>query len=233
MNISGKRILIITDSISMPRTGIPYEDTWICGFKKEFSNCDIIDRPVRGSTTSRLVLEGGGGIDLLELYSPDIVIVQMGLEECAPRLFRKTGFEHFFMTRLLPARYLKRYISFVKRKRVRLPESTELPPSVTESNIRSYLERCARLGVKTVFFRINRPNDLYVSKSPFIGENIIRFNRMLEKFAAEFDFLALADPIKAHHDINTLFVDELHVNRAGHMLYLDEIRGIINSPGFK
>lgn len=223
-----ERILIITDSISIPRPGIPYEDTWIYHFKKEFPGCDIIDRPMRGATTSRLVTEGGGGADLLEFYTPGIVIIQLGLEECAPRLFKKTGFEHYFMHSILPERFLKRYISFIKKRRNRMPDCTEISHAVTENNIRTYIERCRRYGTKIVYCKIHRACDYYLSKSPFVQQNISRYNGMLENFAAEYDNVTLADPVKEFHDINRLCIDELHVNAEGHMLYFREISGIIS-----
>ena len=222
-----KRILIITDSISIPRPGIPYEDTWICHFKNEFPGCDIIDRPMRGGTTARLVTEGGGGADLLEFYTPDIVIIQMGLEECAPRLFKKKGFEHFFMHKILPKKLLKRYISFIKKRRARVPDCTEIEHTVTENNIRAYIERCGKTGTKIVYCKIHRACDYYISKSPFVQQNISRFNNMLKNFAAVYDNVTLADPVKDFHDINKLCIDELHVNAEGHMLYFREISGII------
>lgn len=222
-----KRILIITDSISIPRPGIPYEDTWIYHFKNEFTNCDIIDRPMRGGTTSRLVTEGGGGADLLEFYMPDIVIIQMGYAECAPRLFRKTGFEHFFMHRILPRQYLKRYISFVKKRRTRRPDCTDIEPSVTDSNIRNFIERCKIHGSTLIYLKIHRASDYYLSKSPFIQQNVDTYNRMLEEYAAEYGHVKLVEPISKDYNINQLCIDELHVNAEGHMLYYREISAVI------
>ena len=95
-----ERILIITDSISMPRMEIKYEETWIYLLKKKFKHLDIIDRPARGATSMRLINEGGGGLDLLEFYLPGIIILQLGLAECAPRLFKKNGFEKRFINSL-------------------------------------------------------------------------------------------------------------------------------------
>ncbi len=221
------RILIITDSISIPRHGIPYDETWIYYLKNEFKGLDIIDRPMRGGTTSRLVTEGGGGADLLEFYKPDIVIIQMGHAECAPRLFRKTGPEHFFMNRILPRRYLGRYISFIKKHRTRMPYRTDVDHSATERNIRTYIERCVHQGTKIILCKIHRPCDYYISKSPFIQQNISRYNSMVENFASEYEHVIPADPVKDFHDINRLCIDELHINAEGHKLYFNEISGIV------
>ena len=104
------KVMIVTDSLSMPRPEIRYEDTWIYLLKQEFPQYDIIDRPGRGSTTTRLVTEGGGGVDLLETYMPDIVIIQLGMADCAPRLFNKRGLEYRIVSRNLPAWARRRYI---------------------------------------------------------------------------------------------------------------------------
>ena len=44
--MKNNKLLIITDSVSMPRPGIPYEATWIYKLK-EFPNLDIIDKAAR------------------------------------------------------------------------------------------------------------------------------------------------------------------------------------------
>ncbi|NLV66673.1 MAG: hypothetical protein GXY14_03250 [Spirochaetes bacterium] len=217
------RILIITDSISIPRPGIRYEDTWIYNFKKRFPRCDIIDRPMRGGTTSRLVTEGGGGADLLEFYMPGIVILQMGYAECAPRLFKKKGIEHYFMHSILPASLLGRYISFIKKRRIRTPDRTDIDPAVTESNIRNFIERCAACGTTLICLKIHRAGSFYISKSPFIQQNVDAFNGMLERFSREYSHVRLVEPISDKYEMDSLCIDELHVNARGHRLYYNAL----------
>lgn len=218
-----ERILIITDSISMPRPGIRYEDTWIYLFKNRFKDFDVIDRPARGSTTMRLVQEGGGGLDLLELYAPDRIIMQMGLAESAPRLFRKDGFEKKFINTWLPAKIRDDYIKAIKEKRGRNPEFTDVPPDQTKSNIFNFAGRCEKLGVKLAIFRILHPTDLFISKSPFIKQNVERINRIFDEAAESFKNITLLDPISTKLDINALSLDELHVNAEGHKLFFKAV----------
>ena len=86
-----KKILIIADSMGMPRDGFDYDKTWLYQFKIFFNNFCIIDKSHRGSTTKRLITEGGGfknvepGSDLLEFYKPNIIIIQLGIVDCSPR----------------------------------------------------------------------------------------------------------------------------------------------------
>ena len=138
---SNNKIMIITDSVSMPRPGINYEDTWISMLKNKFVSYDIMDRSARGSTSKRLVTEGGGVADLLETYMPAVVILQIGITESAPRLFKKYGFENFLMKRIIPQKFIPDYINYVKRKRGRNPEITEISPHEYRNNILSIFFR--------------------------------------------------------------------------------------------
>ncbi len=218
-----ERIMIITDSVSMPRQEIKYEETWIYLFKKKFSDFDVIDRPARGSTSMRLVQEGGGGFDLLELYTPDRVILQMGLAESAPRLFKKNGFEQKFINQYLPVKIRNDYVKAIKEKRGRNPEFTDVSPEQFRNNIFSFAERCRKLKVRLAIFKILRPTDLFVMKSPYIKQNIDRANRIFDEAAAAFDNITLIDPIKPELDINNLSIDELHINAEGHKLFFKAV----------
>lgn len=218
-----ERIMIITDSISMPRPEVKYEETWIYLFKNKYKEYDVIDRPARGSTSMRLIQEGGGGLDLLELYMPDRVIIQMGLAESAPRLFKKNGFEQRFINSYLPAKIRDDYVKYIKEKRGRNPEFTDVSPEQFRSNIFNFADRCKKLDVKLVIFKLLRPTDIFIKKSPFIKQNIDRSNSIIEEAAMNFDNITLIDPIKTDLDINSLCFDELHVNSEGHKLFFKAI----------
>src|SRR5690554_2952573 len=92
------RVLIVGSSMAMPRKEVHYDETWIYKLTKEFSNIEVIDKCRRASTSVRLVSDGAGAgdkirsADLLEYYSPNLVITQIGMTDCAPRLFKVKGF---------------------------------------------------------------------------------------------------------------------------------------------
>jgi len=218
-----ERILIITDSVSMPRMEVKYEETWIYLLKKKFSHFDIIDRPARGATSMRLIYEGGGGIDLLELYLPDKIILQLGLAECAPRLFKKNGFEKRFIDKFLPEKLRRYYINRVKKKRGRNPQFTDVSPEQFKYNIYNFAERCKIHNIKLAIIKILRPTDLFLKKSPFIKQNIDIYNSIYEKASLDFDNITIIDPIEIELDVNSLCLDELHINSKGHKLYFMEL----------
>ncbi len=217
------KVVIVTDSVSMPRPGINYEATWIYLLKKKYPELDIIDRPARGSTSRRLVTEGGGGVDLLESYMPGTIILQLGLAEAAPRLFRKDGFEFFFMNRILSPDLRTKYINYVKKKRPRKPELSDVPPEEFRNNIKQYIQRCLNAGTQVLIIRLLKATDYYISKSPRIQECIDVYNRIYEEIASEFSNVTIISPVKENMDVNKICLDELHIDKEGHKIYFKEI----------
>lgn len=229
--VKPERIMIITDSVSMPSEHVRYEDTWIYLFKNRFSSFDVIDRPAIGSTSMRLVQEGGGGRELLELYMPDRIILQLGLAECSPRLFRKRGFERKFINSYLPPRLRSRYVSFIKKRRVRNPEYVDVSPERFKKNIFNFAQRCASNGIELCIIKILRPTDIFIAKSPYIKKNIDLYNTIYENAAVKFNNVTIISPVKDSVDINGLCYDELHINKKGHKLYFKAVEKYMLSDG--
>lgn len=217
-----KKVLIITDSVSMPRNEVSYESTWIYLFKSKYKNLDVIDRPERGSTSMRLIHEGGGGSDLLETYMPECVILQIGLTECAPRLFRKNGFERRFIN-YLPQKVRDDYINGIRKKRGRNPEFTDVPPAQFRDNIFSYAGRCITINTTLVIIKILRATDLFIQKSPFITQNIDLYNSIFDEAAGKYNNITILDPVKKEIDVNSICLDDLHINADGHKLYFTAV----------
>jgi acyl-CoA thioesterase I len=222
-----KRILIITDSNAMPRDNLPYEDTWICMLKERLPHYDIIDRPSSGATTMRLVTEGGGGVALLEHYRPDTVILQMGLAECAPRLFRQQGFEHFLISRILNPYLRKRYIDFIRKHRGRSPDITYTSPEQFRSNLINYFGRAMKLGSAIIILLIPRPTALLISKSPHVKRNIDIYNNIYRETAGEFSNIRCIDPLDGKIDLDSIALDEIHLNHVASSLIAGTLEQIL------
>jgi acyl-CoA thioesterase I len=209
-----KRILIVADSITLPRENLPYEDTWVYMIKSAFPDYDIIDRPTSGATSTRLVTEGGGGTILLERYRPQTVILQMGMVECAPRLFKKYGLEHFIMTRVLTTSLQWRYIQYIKKTRRRDPRVTYVSPETFRTNIMNYFQRAQALGTMVIVIPIAPPNSLLLQTSPHAGTNIDLYNKIYREAASPFGNVVIIDPYSGI-EIDSLALDEVHLNEKG------------------
>lgn len=118
-----KKVLCIGDSLALPGHLNKYEDTWFYNLKQNFPDYDFISFFKRQLTTDVLVKMGGGkegvdkmpnGADCLEFYKPDIVVLQLGIVDCAPRLLNKYD---KVIIRLLPEGLTKFYIKLIKSLR--------------------------------------------------------------------------------------------------------------------
>ncbi|MFA5518305.1 MAG: SGNH/GDSL hydrolase family protein [Spirochaetota bacterium] len=218
-----KKIMIITDSVSMPRDKIPYENTWIFRLKEAMPGFDFMDRSARGSTSTRLVTEGGAGADLLESYMPGLVILQLGITECAPRLFNKKGFEIFFLNHIIPKKYIPAYINYVKRTRERNPNITNVSPEQYRLNLINFAERCKNINTALLIVAILRPSSLYISKSPKIKNNIDLYNNIAKETANNFSNIKIIDPAAEVDNVDSICLDELHINIEGHDIYFKKI----------
>lgn len=76
-------MLIITDSLGMPRPNVKLDDTWPCMMIDQYGKTNrIFTFCRRGVTTNELVafLE-----DYTQNYAPDVIIIQMGIVDCVRR----------------------------------------------------------------------------------------------------------------------------------------------------
>ena len=224
-----KKIMVITDSLSLPRAEVKYEDTWIYLMKRDFPDYDIIVRSEKGAMTSRLVTEGGGGIDLLELYEPHLVILQMGITECAPRLFKKHGLEHLFLTRILTNKLRNRYINYVRKTRERNPKIPYIKPEIFRANLVSYLDRAQKLNTGIIIISILKANDSFTEKSPHIESNINQYNSIYKELASNYDNVQFIDPIGDDVDINKITIDEVHITAEGNKIFYSNLKPLLKS----
>lgn len=210
--------------MAMPRFEVPYEKTWIFLFKDAFSSCDIIDKSARGTTSTRLVTEGGFGIDLLELYNPQKVILHFGITECAPRLFKKKGFEYFTMNRIFNSSLRTKYIKWVKKHRVRDPHLTDVSPEIFNNNLENYITRAKDINCDIYMIAIAPPSSSFKEKSPFISENITTYNNILKSLEEKHDNFVLSNPYQGYETIDHIAIDELHIDDEGQNLIFEEIK---------
>jgi lysophospholipase L1-like esterase len=225
--MTGKRVLILADSMAMPRADVRYEDTWIHLAKAAFPAYDFVDRSSRGATSMRLVTEGGGGVDCLELYSPDLVVMQMGLAEAAPRLIDKASLEYWLLNHVVPARYRMAYVNHVKKRRGRNPRITEVSPEQYRANLTNFFERARRCGTRVVVMLIAPITQQFIRKSPHILTNVALYNGICQEAAGPFENVTLLAPFDDGMDIEAIALDELHVNAEGHRLLFERLRPLL------
>lgn len=74
------KCLCIGSSLDLPREGVLYSDTWIAKCREKFPGIDFINRS-QWAQTSRILNDP----QALEFVRPDVIILHLGIVDCAPR----------------------------------------------------------------------------------------------------------------------------------------------------
>lgn len=226
-----KKIICIGDSTALPGHLNMYEDTWIHKIKSRLPNHDFITVFRRAITTDILITEGGGndqdkvpyGADCLEYYMPQQVIIQLGIVDCAPRLFLKSSLE-FKLVSKLPEALRKLYISFIKKVRGRSQKRVDVPIERFESNIRNFIQRCESIGVeKVIIIGIPYPEEKMVNSNPLITQMVDLYNQCFERMAKSVQFTTLIHPLDSRQYKQDIFEDGYHPNKFGHQIIADQL----------
>lgn len=226
------KIVVIGDSLALPGHSNSYEDTWFYQLQRHFSGIFFIPYFRRGLTTTILVTEGGGdlypgafppGADCLEHYMPDIVILQLGIVDCAPRLFGTYSLEAKLVNRM-PSELRNRYINLVKKLRKRSEDRVDVPLPQFRNNIEAFLKRCLLHDVKrVVFIKICTPDQGVLKKNPPMLANVIKYNNCIDQIVDAYSIACSINPLIPKQGEPEIYDDGYHPNPAGNRKVYDEL----------
>lgn len=232
-----KKIIIIGDSLALPNHKVTYEDTWVKKLKNKFQNYDFIYYLKRGITTNVLTTLGVGkdgtkdkypfGSDCLEYYNPNLVIVQLGIVDCAPRLFNPSSLESKIIRRL-PALIRKIYINLIKK--IRRPKSSLSYVSSKKFtfNISNYLERCKKNAVdKIILIGIPLPDSRMIESNRDIVKNVKKYNSILEDIAKTYNNVSIIYPLDTTSYDFEITYDGYHPNEKGHDMIFNQLNSFL------
>jgi lysophospholipase L1-like esterase len=196
------RILIVTDSLGMPRENIPVKDTWVERLMSSAPPVNIwyvISR--RSLTIKNIAFEL---LNEIKLLSPDVLIIQAGICDCCRRalslrvlrlishirfirgiIHRIVAKYHYYFTCLYCVRYttvsefrqsLKKITSYIKEKRIR-----------------------------AAFIRIADPGDALVKRVYDCKHDIDWYNHILERSLG--DDIPILNPY-FDHDVKEYILEE-------------------------
>ena len=210
---SVRTILVITDSLGFPRTEpetVKYEDTYIAMLKREFPQFDFIHHGRGGATIVDLFKHSAYYHDTIR---PDIVFMQSGVVDCAPRAL--TVIEQYVISRLpLFGRPLtalvKKYSGQLRRMRC----MTYTPLNV----FREYKTRFDAMYSNVHWISILPVSDEYESKVKGMRSNAERYNKVLSEGK---------NVSTVHFDTSKIMSDHHHLSQAGHRAMFEAIAPII------
>lgn len=207
-----KKILILSDSVALPRNEpevCVYEDTWPYLLRQ---NEYVIHQVSIGGATSADLLSQ---INYHIPFNPDIIILHVGVVDCAPRFMTKI--ELGIMKRIPIVG--KKMIGLMNNNRVRQARKiTYVPISQFNKNIRAIL---SYFKDKLVFVVGIVPAPApYERLLPGITENINNYNDVLRTYP---NFVSLD-----HMDRDALMSDYHHVNALGHKYIFETLSQELN-----
>jgi acyl-CoA thioesterase I len=232
------KILIAGDSNAMPREGVPFEQTWVGRLVLD-GRYVVIDKSLRASNTHRLISEGVDersgvrGVDLLENYAPDLVVTQLGIVDCAPRLFDKKSVV-FKCIRRLPKKAQEIAYHWQRRHGGRRLDCADVKVAEFRKNLEMYYQRAKYLGVYVISFLIFPATEAFRAKSPDIDKAIMLYNNVYFELSKLHHNVQLLQPLEIEvsgRASEEFYVDELHLNPKGHeACYTKLVRIIQGSP---
>ncbi len=203
-----KRVIILTDSLGFPREipeSVEYQETYTYLLKEEFPEIEFIQASYGGATIENLYLQS----EYLVYFKPDLVILQCGIVDCAPRALTK--FEIEFIKRLpiisgVVSKYFKnRSAKLRKRRKISY---------TTKENYRKFTEKMRSIyGESRVFaLGIVPAKTDYEANVYGITKSIENYNELLKDVFGSF-FIDTSEVVD-----KGVMTDYHHLNKEGHQL---------------
>lgn len=204
-----KKILCIADSMGLPRPTVPYEDTWIYTLKKNRQDIDFITLFKRSLTSDSLKDDN----EYLVYYDPEIVILQIGIVDCAPRYIKSNSLINKLVLRL-PCKSKKTFWMIYKKMFKRSIKKVDVPIDRFHSNLKYYCDLCMKRRIKKVIIiKICTPSLTMTRRNPLIKKTVENYNYVLEKIGMDYPIVKLLDPLNIDDD--KYYVDGYHANKLG------------------
>ena len=159
-------VLLVADSLGMPRDGVSYKDTYIHKLRENISK-EFVDRSKRARTTDSL-----GKKDALEYYNPDIIITQIGIVDCAPRYSNMIERQLFNIT---PSTLTNPYMNVVKKIRTRKARRQYVKPDDFRYNLEQYYKRTKNTGSQVISIKIAPPSSKLLEANPEVDVEIKKY----------------------------------------------------------
>ena len=214
------KILCVTDSLGLPRNGVLYESTWYYKLSHYFHNIDFSPKLQR-SLTSEDILNA----DFSDFYNPNIVILQIGICDCAPRLYKRKRLFWIVLERVFRGYFYK----IIKKIRTRTPERADVSFEAFVRNINNYynlLKKNSNFKLLVIIL-IGASDDVNISnKSPYFHDNIKKYNSVLHSYN-KYDDVVVIDPLGGL--TKEFFVEDgYHLNHLGNDVVFNKLKVIID-----
>lgn len=213
------KVLILTDSLSLPRSKpeqVDYYNTWPRLLEKEIPG-EYVSIGIGGGTSTDIFNQS----TYYEAIHPDVVIVQSGLVDCAPRGFSK--FELSLIRKTAISRYLMFKVVGVDKMRT-MRKVTYTPIGNYQANVKKMCKQFSY--AKLCWLGIAPARDVYEKQLPGISENIKRYNQVLKDMSVNSGFTYI--PME-EFPLDGFMSDHHHFNELGHSWVSEKIKSVLQA----
>lgn len=205
------KILCIGDSLGLPRKGCNYEDTWVALLRNKYPKHTFIDH-FHGD---RLIDSALSDYNHYYKYcNPDIVIIQQGICDCAPRYINDDKFSVRVIRKMFYLLRMENLFWRLVKKHKRSPDCVYTHPEkfvntykMLIDSILDGVERCV------ILVKIGHGDKTITAASPYFNKNADRYNNLIDQIASGYSKVYVIDPLNDVKD--EMFVDGYHCGPLG------------------
>ena len=225
------KIAILADSLALPREDVGGDELLEVTYpylldqslRRQFGvNAPFVYERGMRRRTIEYVLDDWN--EQVELKKPDVVIVHVGIVDCAPRVFLRR--EGAFVANIPIASVRNRIFKFTHDHRkaiVQRRRKVYVPLWRFEKLVGEVVQKARNTSL--VFINIIDPPDSLEERSPGFQKNVIAYNRVLAE-QTKHSWVSLIDLNQMMHDAggsSALTIDGIHLNESGHILLAQKL----------
>jgi lysophospholipase L1-like esterase len=232
------KISILADSLALPREDVGGDEMLEVTYpflldqslRARFGAAAplIFERGMRRRTIEYVIDEWN---EQVELKKPEVVIVHVGIVDCAPRVFLRR--EGAFVANIRFSWLRNRILKFThdhRRRIVQFRRKVYVPLPRFERLVQTVVQKARETNVQSLMFvNIIRPPESVEERSPGFQNNVIAYNRVLAE-QAKHSFVTLIDLNRIVEDAGgseKLTVDGVHLNEQGHVLLAEKLEQVL------
>lgn len=222
--VNRETILILGDSNCVPRIedNIYYKDIFPSMLVNHFN---VINRSRRGNDTFIQTEDLNISDDIKGFNHIDYCIINLGLVDYAPRLFKRKeqkilSYLPSFISSYIIKKFSKNRMKITKLRNINYVNIIEF-----ERNYQKIIDSIGKVK-KIILIKIIHPSEKLIKKSYDIEDKVKLYNNMIEKLAFKNNLL-LIDP--NNFDCHDIFLDDgIHFKNNIHTLLYKNILELIN-----
>lgn len=209
--------------MALPTDELMYDDTWIYILSRSTDELEIVDKCVRARSVRTLIHGGpkGEAKNLYEWYNPDIILLHLGLTDCAPRLIRHGSKIEWFINHSPFANVIYNYI---RKYRGRRAENADVPLNDFKDSIEQYVKKVHPVPVGII--KIAEVTKFALAKSPFFNIQIRKYNKVIDDIASAYDNVTVIESFDGSN-ISLYQSDGMHFSACGQQNIFKNIRSYL------